>query len=72
MFDSEDDFEVFSQPQSQDAFTSDFNHLPPAEVSQAQGDLFIPKAMGIQCKPRAGLLDVMESQFRSKAPEKTT
>lgn len=28
--------------------------------------------MGIQRKPRAGLLDVMESQSWSKAPEKTT
>lgn len=28
--------------------------------------------MGIQCKPRAGLLDVMESQAGGKVPEKTT
>ena len=70
--DSEDDFEVFNQPQSPEEFTNDFSHLPPVEVTLSQGDLPIPKAMGKQCKPKVGLLDVMESQFRSKVPEKTT
>ena len=31
--DSEDDFEVFNQPQSPEASINDFNHLPIAEVS---------------------------------------
>ena len=58
---SKDNFKVFNQPQSPEEFTGDFSHLPPIEVSLTQGDLFIPEAMGIQRKPRAGLLDVMES-----------
>ena len=47
VFDSKDDFEVFNQPQSPEAFTGDFSHLPPVEVSQTQGDLSIPEATGI-------------------------
>jgi len=38
-------------------------------VSQIQEKLPIPEAMGIQCKPRASLMAVMESQVRGKAPE---
>ena len=72
MSDFEDNFEVFNQSQSPEAFTGDFNHLPPIEVSQTQGDLPILEAMGIHCKPRAGLFGIMESQSGSKAPEKTT
>ena len=72
IFDFEDDFEVFNQPQSLEASTGDFSHLPSVEVSQIQGDSSVPKAMGIQCKPKIGLLEVMESQSRRKAPEKTT
>ena len=72
ILDSEDDFEVFNRPKSPEAPTGDFNHLPSAQVSQIQEDFFIPKAMGIQRKPRAGLLGVMESQSRCKALEKTT
>ena len=41
-------------------------------MSQIQEDFFVPEAMGIQCKPRAGLLGIIESQSRSKASEKTT
>jgi len=70
--DSEDNFEVFNQPQSPEAFTGDFNHLPPAEVSQTQGDLPILEAIGIHRKPRGGLFGIMESQSGSKAPKKTT
>ena len=41
-------------------------------MSQIQEDFSIPEAMGIQRKPRVGLLGVMESQSWSKALEKTT
>ena len=68
--DFEDDFEVFNQPQSLEEFTGDFSHLPLVEVTLLQGDLPILKAMGIQCKPKAVLLDVMESQSGSKALER--
>ena len=70
--DFEDDFEVFNQPQSLEEFTGDFSHLPLVDVTLLQGDLPILKAMGIQRKPKAVLLDVMESQSGSKAPKKTT
>ena len=59
--DSKDNFKVFNQPQPLEEFTGDFSHLPPIEVSLTQGDLLILEAMGIQRKPRASLLDVMES-----------
>ena len=32
IFYSEDDFKAFNQPQSLEAFTGDFNHLPSTEV----------------------------------------
>ena len=65
-------FEVFNRPESLEAPTSDFNHFPSAQVSQIQEDFSVPKAIGIQCKPRASLFNVMESQSRNKAPEKTS
>ena len=64
---SKDDFKVFNRPESLEVPAGDFNHLPSTQVSQTQGDPFIPKAMGIQSMPRAGLLEVMESQSGSKA-----
>ena len=70
VLDSEDDFEVFNQPESPEASTNDFSHLPSAQVSQIQEDFSVPKAMGIQRKPRAGLLGIMESQSENKVPER--
>ena len=76
MLDFEDesngDFEFFNWLESPKVPTSDFSHLPSAEPNQTQKDLLVPEGMGIQCKQRIGLLDVMESQSESKAPEKTT
>lgn len=66
---SEDDIEVFSRPQSLEAPTGDFSHLPLTLVSQIQEDSSIPEAMGIQHKPRASLMEVMESQVGGKAPK---
>ena len=68
---SKDDFEVFNRPESPEVPAGDFSHLPSAQVSLTQGDPSIPKAMGIQCKPRTGLLEVMESQVGGKMQEKT-
>ena len=70
VLDSEDDFEVFNRPESPEASTSDFSHLPSAQVSQIQEDFSVSKAMGIQRKPRAGLLGIMESQSENKVPER--
>ena len=58
---SKDDFKVFNQPESPEVPTGDFSHLPLAQVSQTQGDPSIPEAMGIQRKPKTGLLKVIES-----------
>ena len=68
----EDDFEVLSRPESPEVPTGDFSHLPLAQVSQTQGYPSILEAMGIQRKPRTGLLEVMKSQTGGKAPKKTT
>ena len=69
---SKDDFEVFNRPESPKVPAGDFSHLPSAQVSLTQGDPSIPEAMGIQRKPRTGLLEVMKSQVGSKMQEKTT
>ena len=69
VLDSEDNFEVFNRPQSPEVLTSDFSHLLSTEVSQTQGNPSIPEAMGIQYKPKANLMEIMESQARGKAPE---
>ena len=56
--DSEDNFEVFNQSESL---------VEESQIREASPVLDI---MGIQRKPRTGLLDVMESTLRSKVPEK--
>ena len=70
ILDSKDNFEVFNRLKSLEASIDDFSHLPSAQVSQIQEDFFITEAMGIQRKPKAGLLGVMESQSGSKALER--
>mgnify|MGYP000940852843 CR=1 FL=1 len=70
--DSKDDFEVFNRPSSPEIPSGDLNHPLPAQASQAQGDSPLLEDMGIQRKPRADLLAVMESQTGDKAPEKAT
>ena len=69
VLDSEDNFEVFNRLESPKAPISDFNHLPFTQLSQIQEDLPVPEAMGIQHKPKASLIEVMESQVGGKAPE---
>ena len=59
--DSKDDFEVFNQPLSPETPSSDLGHPLLRQASLAQGDSPLPEDIGIQCKPRAGLLSVMES-----------
>ena len=69
---SDDDFKVFNQLESLKVPVGDFSHLPSTQVSQTQGYPSILEAMGIQRKPRTGLLEVMKSQTGGKAPKKTT
>ena len=40
---------------------SDFSHFPLVQVSSTQEDTIVLEAIGIQCKSRTNLLDVMES-----------
>ena len=70
VLDSEDDFEVFNQPQSLEASTGDFSHLPLAQVIQTQGDSSIPEAMRLQRKPKMSLLDLLESHVGGNVLEK--
>ena len=69
---SEDDFEVFNQPESPEVPTGDFSHLLSTKLSQTQGDLLVLEAMGIQRKQRTSLWEVMESSTGGMVPEKTT
>ena len=68
--DSEDDFEIFNQPLSPPS--GDLGHPPPTQASQALGNSPLLEDMGIQHKPKAGLLAVMKSQAGDKVPEKAT
>ena len=58
---SEDDFEVFNRLLSPKTSTSDLGHLIPTPANHTQEGSSISEAMGIQHKPKASLLDVMES-----------
>ena len=64
--DSEEDFEVFNQPQSLEPIDADFNHLPPAQVSSVQEAPNIPDAMVLQRKAKTSLL---ESHAGGTVPE---
>ena len=72
VLDSEDDFKVFNRSQSPEAPTSDFSHLPSAQVTHTQGDSSIPEAIGLQCKPKMSLLDLLESHTGGNVPEKAS
>ena len=70
--DSEDDFKVFNRLLSPKTSIGDLSHLIPTLANHTQEGSSISEAMGIQHKPKAGLLDVIESQSESKVPENTT
>ena len=72
VFDSEDDFKVFNHPLSPEAPTGDFGHLLPAQASHSQDDPSTLETIGIQCKTKQGLRDLMESQVGGDAPKKAT
>lgn len=63
--DSQDEFEVFNKPLSPESTLAD---LDP----QQQVDVVTLDKMGIQRKPKRGLLDLTESQPGKEAPEKPT
>ena len=60
--DSKDEFEVFNQPLSPKASTSDLGHPFSAQSNQHQGVTSIPNDMGIQRKLRSTLQELLESQ----------
>ena len=70
VLDSEDNFEVFNQPQSPEGPTGDFDDLPPAQASHTQEALSIPNAMVLQRKMRTSLFDLLESHTGVNMPEK--
>ena len=70
IFESIEDFEIFSHHQPSEAPTEDFSHLPFAQVSHTPEAPHIPDAMVLQCKSRTSLQELMESQARGNAPEK--
>ena len=70
MSDSEDDFDVFNQLLSPEALIGDLDDLFPVQTDHAQEEAAIPADIGMQRKQMTGLLEVMESSTRGKAPEK--
>ena len=67
---SEDDFEVFNQPQSLEALVGDFSHLLPTKVSHTQEALIVLDVMVLQRKTRSSLLDLLESHAGGNMPKK--
>ena len=65
---SEDDFEVFNQPQSPEPPASDFIHLPSTQVSSVQEVSSVLDAMVLQCKTKMSLLKLSESHARGNVP----
>ena len=63
IFEFEENFEVFSYLQSSKVLVEGFSYSPSTQVSQIQEDI------GIQHKPRASLMEVIESQVGGKVPE---
>lgn len=69
--DSEDKFEVFNRPESPKVPSGDFSNLPLAKVNHIQEEgSSIPKGMGIQCRARTSLHDLLKSQARGNIPKK--
>ena len=68
--DSKDEFEVFNQPLSPKASTSDLGHPFSAQSNQHQGVTSIPNDMGIQRKLRSTLQELLESQPGENTPRK--
>ena len=66
---SEEDFEVFNQPQSPEPTDANFIHLSPAQVSSVQEALSIPDTMVLQHKAKTSLLEVLESHVGGIVPE---
>jgi len=65
--DSEDEFEVFNQALSPE--TSSFNLGHPS-IDLGHPFILILDEMGIQCKPKSILLDLIESQLGRDVPGK--
>ena len=69
VLDSEDEFEVFNQPQSLEPPTGDFSHFPPIQASSNQEATGIPDAKVLQHKAKTSLLELLEYHAGGNAPE---
>ena len=67
--DSEEDFEIFDQPQSLEPSGATFSHLTPAQVSSVLETFDIPNTMVLQRKPKTSLLKLFESHAGRLVPE---
>ena len=67
--DSEEDFEIFDQPQSLEPSGATFSHLTPTQVSSVLETFDIPNTMVLQRKPKTSLLELLESHARRLVPE---
>ena len=72
VLDSEDDFEVFNQPESPEIPVDDLGQLPSAQISHTQEASSIPDAMVLQHKTRSSLYDLLESHIGGNVLEKAT
>ena len=68
--DSKDEFEVFNQPLSPKASTTDLDYPFSTQSNQHQGVTSIPNDMGIQRKLRSTLQELLESQPGENTPRK--
>ena len=69
VLDSEDEFEVFNQPQCLKPPTGDFSHFPPIQASSNQEATGIPDAKVLQHKAKTSLLELLEYHTGGNAPE---
>ena len=67
--DSEEDFEIFDQPQSPEPSGATFSHLTLAQVSSVLETFDIPNTMVLQRKPKTSLLKLFESHAGRLVPE---
>ena len=72
MSNSEDEFNIFNQILSLEASPSDLGSSSLATFSPYQEVADTSSDMGIQCKPRSTLHELLESQPRRDVPKKAS
>ena len=69
VLDSEEDFEVFDQPNPTESPGAIFRHLPSIQVSNSQEPSNIPEVMVLQHKKNTSLLELLELHVKGFTPE---